>query len=57
MEKVFSHPQAIARNMIQTVEQDAAVSGKIQVLGEPSLHFRLKLSTNSLILNRHASQV
>ncbi|KAJ5890440.1 CoA-transferase family III domain-containing protein [Penicillium subrubescens] len=35
MEKVFSHPQAIARNMIQTVEQDAAVSGKIQVLGMP----------------------
>ncbi|KAJ5389070.1 CoA-transferase family III domain-containing protein [Penicillium cataractarum] len=35
MEKVFSHPQAIARNMIETVEQDSAVSGKIQVLGMP----------------------
>lgn len=34
MEKVFSHPQAIARNMIETVEQDDAVSGKIQVLGK-----------------------
>lgn len=34
MEKVFSHPQAIARNMIETVEQGAALSGKIQVLGK-----------------------
>lgn len=34
MEKVFSHPQAIARNMIETVEQHAAVSGTIRVPGE-----------------------
>lgn len=34
MEKAFSHPQAIARNMIETIEQGAALSGKIQVLGK-----------------------
>ncbi|CRG88853.1 CaiB/baiF CoA-transferase family protein C7orf10 [Talaromyces islandicus] len=35
LEKVFSHPQALARNMVQTVEQNAAVLGKIRVLGIP----------------------
>lgn len=31
--KVFSHPQTLARNMIETVEQNEAVSGKVKVLG------------------------
>lgn len=59
MEKVFSHPQAIARNMIEIVEQDAAVSGKIRVLGECSAipiasHPRYKLIQ---VPHRHAGQV
>jgi succinate--hydroxymethylglutarate CoA-transferase len=33
LEKVFSHPQAQARRMVEEVEQDAAVSGKVKVLG------------------------
>lgn len=39
LEKVFSHPQALARNMVQTVEQNAAVSGKVNVLGKYTLIF------------------
>ncbi|KAJ5807776.1 CoA-transferase family III domain-containing protein [Penicillium riverlandense] len=35
LEKVFSHPQALARNMVEDVGQDAAVSGRIKVLGMP----------------------
>lgn len=34
MEEVFSHPQVLARNMVETVKQDAAVSGELKVLGE-----------------------
>lgn len=32
MEKVFSHPQTLERNMVETVEQRASVHGKIKVL-------------------------
>lgn len=32
---VFSHPQTLARRMIETVEQKASLSGKINVLGVP----------------------
>ncbi|KAJ5204417.1 CoA-transferase family III domain-containing protein [Penicillium cinerascens] len=35
LEKVFSHPQTTARNMVQTVEQSEAVSGNVKVLGMP----------------------
>ncbi|KAJ5601039.1 CoA-transferase family III domain-containing protein [Penicillium lagena] len=35
LEKVFSHPQALARRMVEDVEQDAAVGGRIKVLGMP----------------------
>ncbi|KAL1983237.1 hypothetical protein VTN96DRAFT_335 [Rasamsonia emersonii] len=35
MEKVFSHPQTLERNMVETVEQRASVHGKIKVLGMP----------------------
>lgn len=34
LQKALSHPQALARNMVETVEQDAAVAGKLKVLGE-----------------------
>ncbi|KAJ5263933.1 CoA-transferase family III domain-containing protein [Penicillium angulare] len=34
LEKVFSHPQAIARKMIETIKNPASVSGDIQVIGE-----------------------
>jgi succinate--hydroxymethylglutarate CoA-transferase len=39
LEQVFSHPQALARDMVQTVEQNAAVSGKVKVLGKSFFHF------------------
>ncbi|EEU33628.1 uncharacterized protein NECHADRAFT_98391 [Fusarium vanettenii 77-13-4] len=35
LENVFSHPQALARHMVETVEQGAAVAGTIKVLGIP----------------------
>ncbi|KID97520.1 CoA-transferase family III, partial [Metarhizium majus ARSEF 297] len=35
MEKVFSHPQTIARDMIHTVVDESAKSGKLHVLGIP----------------------
>ena len=34
MEKVFSHPQTEARDMVETVECDAAKSGTLKLLGE-----------------------
>lgn len=34
MERVFSHPQTLARNMVKTIEDDSAVSGHVKVLGE-----------------------
>lgn len=33
LENVFSHPQTVARDMIQTVDQAEAVSGSVKVLG------------------------
>jgi succinate--hydroxymethylglutarate CoA-transferase len=33
MEQVFSHPQTQARDMIETVDYDAAISGKLKLLG------------------------
>ncbi|CAK7231718.1 hypothetical protein SCUCBS95973_008013 [Sporothrix curviconia] len=35
LQQVFKHPQAVARNMVQEVPQEAAVSGTIKVLGMP----------------------
>ncbi|PHH71410.1 hypothetical protein CDD82_6534 [Ophiocordyceps australis] len=35
MEKVFSHPQTLARNMVESVPDDAAVHGLVKVLGIP----------------------
>ncbi|KAL2858427.1 CoA-transferase family III domain-containing protein [Aspergillus pseudoustus] len=35
LEKVFAHPQALARGMVETVESQAAVSGEVKVLGIP----------------------
>lgn len=43
LENVFSHPQALARDMVQTVEQNAAVSGKVKVLGKYLLNFVIGL--------------
>lgn len=40
LETVFSHPQTVARNMMQTVEQPAAVSGNVKVLGKSQLSNR-----------------
>jgi succinate--hydroxymethylglutarate CoA-transferase len=34
LEKVFSHPQTQARQMVETVPHEAAVSGSIKVLGK-----------------------
>lgn len=34
MQQVFSHPQTQARDMIETVDYDAAVSGKLKLLGK-----------------------
>ncbi|TQB69678.1 hypothetical protein MPDQ_001543 [Monascus purpureus] len=35
LQQVFSHPQVAAREMVQTVDQQAAVRGQINVLGIP----------------------
>ncbi|KAL2795505.1 CoA-transferase family III domain-containing protein [Aspergillus keveii] len=35
LEQVFGHPQALAREMIETVASGAAVSGEVKVLGIP----------------------
>lgn len=35
MQKVFEHPQALARDMVATIEDDAAESGVVKVLGIP----------------------
>ncbi|PHH59260.1 hypothetical protein CDD81_3517 [Ophiocordyceps australis] len=35
MERVFSHPQTLARNMVESVPDDAAVHGLVKVLGIP----------------------
>ncbi|KAL4894877.1 CoA-transferase family III domain-containing protein [Aspergillus ambiguus] len=35
LEQAFSHPQVAARQMVQSVEQSASVSGKLSVLGIP----------------------
>lgn len=35
LQQVFAHPQAQARRMVETVAQDAAVSGTVKVLGMP----------------------
>ncbi|KAJ6120564.1 CoA-transferase family III domain-containing protein, partial [Penicillium sp. IBT 18751x] len=35
MEKVFSHPQTVARGMMQSVTQAEAISGNVKVLGMP----------------------
>ncbi|KAL2817592.1 CoA-transferase family III domain-containing protein [Aspergillus granulosus] len=35
LEKVFGHPQAVARGMVETVESGAAVNGEVKVLGIP----------------------
>lgn len=33
MERVFAHPQTLARDMVQTIDFDAAVSGKLEMIG------------------------
>ncbi|KAL3486898.1 CoA-transferase family III domain-containing protein [Aspergillus germanicus] len=35
LEQVFGHPQALAREMVETVASGAAVSGEVKVLGIP----------------------
>ncbi|OAA65375.1 CoA-transferase family III [Niveomyces insectorum RCEF 264] len=35
LQKAFAHPQAAARRMVETVPQEAAVSGRVKVLGMP----------------------
>ncbi|KAJ6161142.1 hypothetical protein N7470_004538 [Penicillium chermesinum] len=35
LENVFSHPQTIARDMVQTIKQPAATAGEIKVIGSP----------------------
>jgi len=35
MQQVFSHPQTIARNMIETLAYDNASSGELKVIGVP----------------------
>jgi succinate--hydroxymethylglutarate CoA-transferase len=40
MQKVFKHPQALARDMVATVEDDAAESGAVKVLGKYYLPYR-----------------
>ncbi len=35
MQQVFSHPQASARRMVETISQESAVSGNVKVLGIP----------------------
>ena len=37
MEQVFSHPQTLARNMIEVVPHSSAVSGSIKVIGKFSI--------------------
>lgn len=39
LENVFSHPQAVARGMMQTVTQAEAISGKLKVLGKSHRRF------------------
>lgn len=39
MEKVFEHPQAKARNMIETLESDVTSSGQIKMLGRFPRHY------------------
>ena len=61
IEKAFSHPQTLARNMVQTVEQDAAVSGKVKVLGKlrlrkPFINSQLLLTAPPLLF-RNSGQV
>jgi succinate--hydroxymethylglutarate CoA-transferase len=34
MQQVFSHPQAMARNMVETLDYENASSGKLNVIGE-----------------------
>ncbi|KAL1847183.1 hypothetical protein Plec18167_002026 [Paecilomyces lecythidis] len=35
LQKVFSHPQTIAREMVETIQQPASVSGFVNLLGIP----------------------
>ncbi|KAL3954099.1 hypothetical protein ACCO45_012055 [Purpureocillium lilacinum] len=35
MEKVFEHPQTLARDMVETVSDESTVSGEVKVLGIP----------------------
>ncbi|KAE8389689.1 CoA-transferase family III domain-containing protein [Aspergillus alliaceus] len=44
LEDVFSHPQVLARNMIETIDTNAAVSGTLKVLGMPVKFSESKLS-------------
>ncbi len=37
MEKVFEHPQTLARDMVETVSDESTVSGEVKVLGERHL--------------------
>ena len=43
VDRVFSHPQTIARNMVQTVPYDAIASGELKLLGELSKFHNISL--------------
>jgi succinate--hydroxymethylglutarate CoA-transferase len=47
LEQVFGHPQALAREMVETVSSGAAVSGEVKVLGE----FDIKIITRNFALS------
>ncbi|KAH8697576.1 CoA-transferase family III domain-containing protein [Talaromyces proteolyticus] len=59
LEKVFSHPQALARNMVETVEQNEAVSGKVKVLGMPVKfsHSKPSIREGPPLLGQHTEEV
>ncbi|OBT51108.1 hypothetical protein VE04_08668 [Pseudogymnoascus sp. 24MN13] len=59
MEQVFSHPQTQARDMIETVDYDAAISGKLKLLGIPVKFSEQKPTIRSVppSLGEHTDEV
>ncbi|KND89958.1 Succinate--hydroxymethylglutarate CoA-transferase, partial [Tolypocladium ophioglossoides CBS 100239] len=59
MERVFSHPQTIARDMVQIIKDDSAVSGHIKVLGIPVKfsHHKPSIRSKAPRLGEHTDAV
>lgn len=54
LENVFSHPQALARQMVETVKQDETRSGEVKVLGLSSLFSSFQCDITSILTYNHS---